>query len=177
MPKIVRSSKNKINLRRVVTHSRCFPSSYNLGRAASPPLHHARPCPFCHSALLTLLVTFYFLHCAPYQITLYSSFLLLYYLNILFFARPVPPLEVFTPPAGLFPLDSCAPAPVAFRLWLPSSCPGSRIANPSVFFLYIYPMTYMLASKPCLSLGPSFPSITSITLRIVTPQHSILLLQ
>jgi hypothetical protein len=138
MPKIVRSSKNKKHLRKVVTHSRCFPSSYNLGRAASPPLHHARPCPFCHSALSTLLVTFYFLHCAPYQITLYSSFLLLYYLNILFFARLVPPLEVFTPPAGLFPLDSCAPAPVAFRLWLPSSCPGSRIANPSVFFLYIY---------------------------------------
>ena len=174
MPKIVRSSKNKINLRRVVTHSLCFPSFYNPGRAARPPLHHARPCPFCHSALSTLLVTFYFLHCAPYQITLYSSFLLLYYLNILFFARLVPPLEVFTPPAGLFPLDSCAPAPVAFRLWLPSSCHGSRIANPS---LNIYPMTYMLASKPCLSLCPSFSSITSITLRIVTPQHSILLLQ
>ena len=82
MPKIVRSSKNKIHLRKVVTHSLCFPSSYNLGRAASPPLHHARQCPFCHSALLTLLVTFYFLHCSPYQITLYSSFLLLYYILI-----------------------------------------------------------------------------------------------
>jgi hypothetical protein len=100
----------------------------------------------------------------------------LLHLDILVFARLVPSLEVLTPPAGLFPLDSCAPAPVAFRLWLPSSCPGSRIANPS-FFLNIYPMTYMLASKPCLSLSPSSPSIKSITLRIVTPQHSILLLQ
>ena len=103
----------------------------------------------------------------------------LLHLDILVFARLVPSLEVLTPPAGLFPLDSCAPAPVAFRLWLPSSCPGSRIANPSFFsfFLNIYPMTYMLASKPCLSLSPSSPSIKSITLRIVTPQHSILLLQ
>lgn len=57
-------------------------------------------------------------------------------LDILVFARLVPSLEVLTPPAGLFPLDSCAPAPVAFRLWLPSSCPGSRIANP-FFFKYI----------------------------------------
>ena len=123
-----------------MTHSLCFPSSYNLGRAASPPLHHARPCPFCHSALLTLLVTFYFLHCAPYQITLYSSFLLLYYILISWSSLVSYPLS-----RSILLLQDCfhltvAPTPLMrFNFWLPSSCPGSRIANPffSLSFKYI----------------------------------------
>ena len=181
MPKIVRSSKNKKNksLRKAVAHSLCSPSSYNLGRAASPPLPSRTPIPFpvtvfyCPTCDVLLSPLFF-----PSNHSLCSLPFSLPHLDVLVFAHLVPSLEALTPPAGLFPLNSCTPAPAAFQLWLPLSCPGSRVTNPFVFsFLHIYPVTYMLASKPCLSLSPLSPFIKSVTLRIVTPQHSILLLQ
>ena len=119
MPKIVRSSKNKKNksLRKAVAHSLCSPSSYNLGRAASPPLPSRTPIPFpvtvfsCPTCDVLFSPLFF-----PSNHSLCSLPFSLPHLDVLVFAHLVPSLEALTPPAGLFPLNSCTPAPAAFQL-------------------------------------------------------------
>ena len=119
MPKIGRSSKNKKNksLRKAVAHSLCSPSSYNLGRAASPPLPSRTPIPFpvtvfsCPTCDVLFSPLFF-----PSNHSLCSLPFSLPHLDVLVFAHLVPSLEALTPPAGLFPLNSCTPAPAAFQL-------------------------------------------------------------
>ena len=67
-----------------------------------------------------------------------------------------PSLGASTSPTRLF-YSTIAPAPLlCFNFWLPSSCPGSCIANRFFFFrlLHIYSVTYMLPPEPCLPLSP-----------------------
>ena len=95
--------------------------------------------------------------------------------DILSFTRYLPSLKALAPPARLFSHNSCTPAPAAYQLWLP---PSWLLHSQSIFLfclLHIYLMTYMLLPKPCLSLRPLSPSLKSLTLRIVTPSHPILL--
>ena len=160
------------SLRKVEAHVWCPPPSYNLGRAASPPLPSRTLKPLCHSTFLTLLVTSSFLYYSFYQITLFSPFPLLHSILI---SWPSLVSYLLSRPSLL--LQDCfhstgAPPPLLrFNFWLPSSCPGSCIANPFFFscLLHIYPVTYMLPPKPCLSLRPLSPSFKCLTLRIVTP--------
>ena len=113
--------------------SRCKPS-------ASVPYPNALSYP---SAFPTLPVTSYslyhllFLSSSDRSLLSLPSSLL--YLDILVSSHPLPSLGASIPPARLSSLNSCTPASAAFQLWLPSSCPGSCIANPFLFFFfYIY---------------------------------------
>ena len=172
MPKIVRSSKNKKKVFERLWLTPCAPPPPTiLVVQQALRFHHALQYPFLSPCSLALLVTSYFLPYSFHQNTLYASFPFLYHILMSWSSLISPPLS-----RPLLLLQDCfhltvAPPPLLrFNFWLPSSCPGSRITNPFFFpFLHMYPMTHMLASKPCLSLSPLPPSIKSLTLRIVTP--------
>ena len=93
----------------------------------------------CHSAFLTLLVTSYFLHYSFHQITLYAPFTFLYHILMSWSSLISPPLSrPLLLLQDCFHLTVASPPLLRFNFWLPSSCPGSRIANPFFFPFYIY---------------------------------------